>query len=502
MTTAVDTPKSKGVLQGKSFKGPKGRPFVGVLPDVAKEGNFLSFISKMWRIHGDNLYLNLGKKKMYFVIHPEDARHVMQVNHRNYMKDYEGIKDFLGNGLVMVDGDFWRRQRRLMQPMFLKKTVENYFTAMTESTDTLLEHWSHHPEGQVIDIAKEMAAVTQDVIVKTMFSKVLGPQIEHLCEALEDTMKSIESQLFIPQFMRNWPLPVNLRYKAALRTIRKAMIDLVEEHKANPDEYDDLLTLLLQAEDDESGQKMDMNQIIDEITTIFFAGHETTANTLAWTWYLLSKHPDIAKKVYHEVDTVLEGRVPTAADIKELTYTTQVFEETLRMFPVAWTFVRKSVEDDVLPSGHKIPKGSNVHLIPFLTHRHPDFWENPEGFDPERFAPGAAKRRHRTCYFPFGAGQRICIGNHFSLLEGPLLIALIAQRFRLELEPGVQVDIKPMGTLRPNPNLPMFIKPRTDGPELENPVGSHRTSGLSSLGMDQEKNKEEPSEGKGKCPFH
>lgn len=123
MTTAVDTPKSKGVLQGKSFKGPKGRPFVGVLPDVAKEGNFLSFISKMWRIHGDNLYLNLGKKKMYFVIHPEDARHVMQVNHRNYMKDYEGIKDFLGNGLVMVDGDFWRRQRRLMQPMFLKKPL-------------------------------------------------------------------------------------------------------------------------------------------------------------------------------------------------------------------------------------------------------------------------------------------------------------------------------------------------------------------------------------------
>lgn len=456
---------STQLQNAKPFPGPKGYPIVGVIPFIT--GNLLEFMTQMWHEYGDCVRFDIAKFKMHLVIHPLDVKHILQMNHRNYGKGHdEEVKKLFGNGLGSSEGAFWRRQRRLMQPMFNRRTLASYAPAIIASTTEMLANWDARSDpDKPLDIALEMMRVTQQVITRTMFT---GEISEHLLiyEAFTEAMDGLNRKMKRPQFVNKLPTPGNRRFDSAIKTIDEIMYELIAERQALDSKFDDLLSLLLQAQDEESGAKMTSQQIRDEITTIFLAGHETTANALAWTWYLLSRHPVVGEKVVAEVEHVLGGRTPTVEDLANLTCTRQVFNESLRLYPPVWLFARVAQEDDVLPSGYGIPKGSLVMFSPYLTHRHPDFWHNPEGFQPERFTREAAKMRHRYAYFPFGGGPRLCIGSNFALMEGPLMMAMILQRYNLSLMPGSNVQLKPSSILRPAGGLQMLVTQRRNGPLL------------------------------------
>ncbi|MCB9644380.1 MAG: cytochrome P450 [Myxococcales bacterium] len=474
----------------REYTGPRGYPLVGVLPAVG--GDLLGYVSKIWREYGDHFSLRLGADTWYFVVHPEDVKYVLQANHRNYLKPYASLKDLLGEGLVAADGALWRRQRRLMQPMFSHKKMGHHFGAMLEGGKQLLSRWSRYEAGHEVDVLAEMHRTTQHVISQAMFGDALEGQAEQLCDALDITMHCLEQRMFLPSFAKGWPLPVNRRYKKAIHVVSEALQGLIDAHLAEPERFDDLLTLLLQSQDEETGEMMSHQQVMDEVITIFFAGQETTANALSWVWYILSLHPAIAQKMYKEIDSVLEGRFPTFEEILRLDYTVQVFEETLRLFPVAWIFQRQAIEEDILPSGYRIPKGSLVTLSPYLTHRHSAFWEDAEQFRPQRFVFETRRKQHLGAYYPFSSGPRVCMGISFAQIEATLLMVLLAQRYRLELAPNAQVLRKPTATLRPYPCLPMRLRPRTDGPKPTDvtDVGGDRARG------------ERTKAGDGSCPMH
>lgn len=453
----------------KPFPGPKGYPLVGLIPKI--KGNLIDFMTQMWLEYGDCLRLDMGKVEMYCVVHPNDVKHVLQMNNRNYTKGHKNqVKVLFGNGLFSSEGEFWRQQRRLIQPLFNRRTLGSYLPAIIASTADMLAKWQARPEPtQALDMADEMSRVTQHVITRTMFSKDMDEQTDVMCAAFTEALDRINGNMRRPDFMNKWPIPSNRRFDQAINTIDETVYKLIAERRASKKEEEDLLSLLLSVRDQESESGMSDQQIRDELTTIFLAGHETTATGLTWTWYLLSRHPVVGEKVVAEVDSVLGGRTPTVEDLAKLTYTRQVFEESLRLYPPVWRFVRFAEDDDMLPSGHHIPKGSMVMLLPYLTHRHADFWQNPEGFQPNRFTREASTRRHRYAYFPFGGGPRLCIGNNFSLMEGPLMMAMILQRYNLSLMPGNNVKIKP-NMMRPLNGIPMLLTPRTNGPTPHYPI--------------------------------
>ena len=444
----------------KDYFCPKGYPLIGQIPNI--NGNFLLFMENFWKEHGDHVCVDLGVRKMRLIVHPEDVKHVCIKNIDNYYKDYGILKEFLGDGLLLSHGAQWKKQRRLMNPMFTRKSMKDYVGVMQNAALRLLKRWESFNMSEPFNMLHELTYVTQDVIASAMFSEALGEQVEELCHALEVAMKCLDKQMLMPKFMTRLPLPNNRRFRKASRLVRERMEAIIDEHIKYPEKYDDLLTLLLQAKDPETGESMSREDIIDEVSTIFFAGHETTANTLAWAFFMLDKHPEVAEKVYREVDEVLGDDLPGLEEVQKLKYTRMVIDEVLRLFPVAWMVSRTAKEEDILPTGYRIPKGQTVNVAPYLTHRHPDFWEEPDKFWPERFSSENSKQIHKSAYYPFLMGQRICIGNHFSLLEAPLILAMIVQRYKAHLVPGEKVEIKPMATLRPNPGLPMFLEKRTD----------------------------------------
>ncbi|MGB0385992.1 MAG: cytochrome P450, partial [Ardenticatenaceae bacterium] len=473
MTSNKEGQKMNATTQfqnAQPFPGPKGYPLVGVIPKI--KGNFINFMTQMWLEYGDCLRLDMGKVEMYCVVHPDDVKHVLQMNNRNYAKGHKNqVKVLFGNGLFSSEGEFWRQQRRLIQPLFNRRTLGSYVPAIIASTAEMLARWEARPEPtQALDIADEMRRVTQRVITRTMFSKDMSEQTDMMCEAFTEALDRVNGNMRRPDFMNKWPIPSNRRFEKAINTIDETVYKLIAERRASDAsdasdnaEEQDLLSLLLNVRDEESGAGMSDQQIRDELTTIFLAGHETTATGLTWTWYLLSRHPVVGEKVLAEVEHVLAGRMPRGEDLAKLTYTRQVFEESLRLYPPVWRFVRLAEEDDVLPSGYRIPKGSMVMLSPYLTHRHPDFWRNSEGFQPSRFTQDASKIRHRYAYLPFGGGPRLCIGNNFSLMEGPLMMAMILQQYKLVLMPGSNVQMKP-SVMRPLNGMPMLVTPRREAP--------------------------------------
>jgi cytochrome P450 len=451
---------------------------IGALPEVDR--NVLDFFVRMWREYGDVVHVDLGaaSTNLYIIAHPDDVQHVLRDNHRNYAKGYDKVKPLLGEGLVSAEGEYWLRQRRLMQPMFNRNTIPMYVPAMIQSTQELLAQWHERPDPEEpLDVAEEMLKVTMRVITRTMFSGELGDRYDTLSDAFTRTLAYMDATMMRPDWIDKLPTPGNRRFRAAVAELDEVIYDVIARRRSSTgsERPDDLLSLLLEARDEETGQGMTDRQIRDEVVTIFFAGHETTATALAWSWMLLSRNPQVSQRMVDEIDRVLEGRTPGLEDLRDLTYTRMVFDEALRLYPPAWMFGRLALGDDVLGStlsssqgGYPIPAGSMLLLSPYLTHRHPDFWENPEGFDPQRFTEAASqgavlsssKERHRYAYFPFGGGPRLCIGSNFSLAEGPLMLAMIAQQFRLHLVPGHKIEVRPMAVLRPQPSVMMTVTAR------------------------------------------
>ena len=429
-----------------------GVPVLGFIPQFARDP--LNALLNAAVQHGPVVRLDLASRSAYLVSHPEGIKYVLQDNNRNYDKGYQQAKPLMGNGLVTSEGEFWRSQRRLIQPTFSRQQIAHYTLTMTQATEEFIQRWDRlAAEGRVINIAEEMMRLTQTIIVRTMFSSDIGDMADALGKAFDQTLEHLNQELFSPHpLLQKIPTPANLRHKRALRFLDDFVFDLIEKRRASGEDKGDLLSRLLMAQHPETGERMPDVQIRDELMTIFLAGHETTANALAWTWYLLGQNPHVEERLLAEITALLGDRAPGYEDIPGLTYSAMVFSESLRLYPPAWMFARRAVNDDSILGFH-IPAGAMLFLSPYVTHRHPHYWDAPERFDPERFTTERESERPRFAYFPFGGGPRQCIGNHFAQVEALLIMTRMLQRYRILLDTTLPVKPTAIATLQPRPGV-------------------------------------------------
>jgi cytochrome P450 len=433
--------------------GPRGYPILGVLPQLRSDpiGTFLDASDR----YGDIVHLKAGPYHGFLLSDPADIKHVLQDNARNYHKSplYARLKDSLGNGLLTSEDAVWLRQRRLAQPAFHRLRLITMADAMVSCTEQMLERWEHKASsGETIDLVAEMMALTQAIIVRTMFSTDLGATADIVNRTWPIINRRIGETFWATKLETTLPLPANVRFRHALRELETVVYRIIADRRQTRRDEADLLSMFLSARDDETGAGMTDRQLRDEVMTMLLAGHETTSLALSWTYYLLSRHPEIERSITDEVDHVIGDGRPEFAHVDQLTGTRRVLEESLRLYPPAWGFSRLALGDDEI-RGYRVTKGSIVFVIPYVVHRRPNLWPDPDRFDPERFAPEHESARPRFAYIPFGGGPRGCIGNQFALLEAQLIVAAIAQRYRIELAPGQNIQPEPLITLRPTPGI-------------------------------------------------
>ena len=430
-----------------------------------RQNDFLAYIGQLWKTYGDIFQLRLGSRTLILAMHPESVRYINITNRQNYDKlnSYEGVRRYLtGQGLVASTGELWRRQRKLLAPFFTPRGVEAYADIMLRDGVQLLERWESLARSEkTVEMSEEMTLVTASIILKAMFSTETDEAIVEMKDAVETMISFTNDSQTRVNFPLWFPTPTNRKYTSARDNVHRYIAGLIAQRRAMPEDQwpRDLLSQLMQARDEETGERMSETLLRDESITTFFAGHETTARTMSATWYALASNPAVAKRLHDELDTVLEDRHPTLEDFHQLPYTLQVIKEVLRLYPPAPVYVRDAVNDDIL-DGYAIPAGSAVMLSPYYTHRHPEFWENPQQFDPDRWTPEREADQHPYAYHPFAVGQRICIGNNFSLLESHILLALLAKRFAPRLAAGYSPQWVMKGVLSTANGLPMLIEAR------------------------------------------
>ncbi len=458
MATSVAIPSRRNSIQLPP--GPKGWPVIGVTAALVKDP--LNFFYGTFKEYGDIAHFHIGNRQFYMLNHPDYVQYVLQGNHRNYRKgvNYEKLHPLLGNGLVTSDGEFWLRQRRLIQPAFHRKRLAAFSTVMTDAGAEMLDRWETYArDGQPLDVAGEFMRVTLEVVSRSMFSTDAAGFSGEIGRNLPIVLQRTNARFWELFDLSSLPTPRNRRYWKALEALDRVVYGVIDERRRSRVAFDDLLTMLLEAVDEDSGERMTDRQLRDEVMTIYLAGHETTANALSWAQYLIAQHPEVESKLHAEADAVLQGRAPTVEDLPALAYTRMVIDEVLRLYPSVWGIARTPIEPDEI-GGYRIPAGVSVGLTAYITHRHPAFWDRPEAFDPERFSAERSAGRHPFAYFPFGGGPRLCIGNNFALMEATLILAMIAGRYRLELVPDRIVVPQPVVTLRPRDGIWMRVRPR------------------------------------------
>jgi cytochrome P450 len=414
------------------------------------------------RRFGDIAYLKVGPLHGFLLNHPDHIRHVLQDNARNYHKSplYEKVKVAVGEGLLTSEGSHWLRQRRMAQPAFHRQRISGFAAVMAETAQELAVGWqAAAAQGAPVDVADEMMAVTQRIVLRTLLGGAMGVLGGELGRAWSLVNQHIGESFWSLGLTDRWPTPKNLRFRRALAVLDTAVQQIIDARRQSGGGSDDLLSMLMSARDEETGQAMTDRQLRDEVMTLLLAGHETTSLALAWTWYLVSQHAHARRRMEDELDEVLEGRVPTFSDLANLPYTRMVIEEAMRLYPPAWGISRVAMAPDEV-GGYQLPAGWLVFVVPFVMHRHPRYWENPEAFDPERFTPDRSAARPKFVYLPFGAGPRQCIGNQFAIIEAHLVLATLAQRYRLEMIAGHRVEPWPLVTLRPRHGIRMQVQSR------------------------------------------
>ncbi|MBA3548735.1 MAG: cytochrome P450 [Nannocystis sp.] len=445
-----------------TLPGPRGLPLVGSVPSLLRMGVF-EFLEQCWRQYGEIFQIATGgRSRLIVVSHPDAVERILQGSVDNYYKgrSYDPIRPLVGNGLVTSTGDFWVRQRKLTQPVFNRNGLRRLLPAMTRCVHDMLGAWeAHRVAGTTLDIHAEMNALAQRIIGFTLFGLDLSGAAAATAQAVADSLhiageRVNRGALVIPLGV---PTPSNLRYKRALRTLDSVVYDIIAAARRRSAEDQDvtLLRMLMDARDPDTGEAMNDKQLRDEIITHFVAGHETTALVLTWTFYLLDRHPEVVTRMAEEVATVCATDTPSFEQLEQLTYTRMVLDEVMRLRPPVWAQTRVTHQDDTL-LGYPIPADSIVLFSSYFCHRHPAFWDDPEAFRAERFAPEAVKQRHRYAHFPFSAGPRACIGKRLGLYELTLVLALILPRFRVELLPGQTVGMKVGGTC--HPDRPIMVR--------------------------------------------
>ncbi|MFY9556840.1 MAG: cytochrome P450 [Blastocatellia bacterium] len=455
--------------------GPKPKPFLGHLTMFRRDP--LRLLLDSAREHGDIVYLKFGPQAIYLLNHPDYIRDVLVTNNRNFVKSrgLEMAKKFLGESLLTSEGEFHRRQRRLAQPAFHRQRINAYAKVMTDYAAAARLRWH---DGETLDIGQEMMRLTLAIVGKTLFDADVEAETQEIGKALTDVMQLFE-RITNPfgGVLQKLPLPSNLRWLKAKQRLDKTIYRIINDRRATGEDRGDLLSMLLLAQDEEGdGGSMTDVQLRDEAMTLFVAGHETTANALTWTWYLLSQHPEAETKLHQEIASVLAGKLPTADDVAKLQYTEMVVAESMRLYPPAWILGRR-VLSDYEAGGYVVPAGSIILMSPWVMHHDPRYYPEPFRFDPERWTTEARSARPKFAYFPFGGGPRVCIGEQFAWMEGALLIATLAQHWKMSLAPGQKIQPKPMITLRPRSGIRMIMQRRKE--TLSSKYGNLETVGIS-----------------------
>lgn len=447
-------------------------PTIPTRPGSFPFGNLREFQTKNLQLftqaakeQGDLVKLRLGPNAMHMVSHPDGVQHILQTNNRNYGRSTFSnalIQRITGLNLFTSEGDYWLRQRRLMQPAFHRKRLDNFNQIMVNSTLRLLERWEPAIRaGTPIDMHQEMTHITTDIVGQALFSVDLTDETSDLGKAFriatEYLNDSFRQPLVPPLFV---PTRKNRAVNWAIRTIREVIQHMIDERRRTEDQKDDLLAMLMEARDEETGEFMDDQQLRNESGVIIGAGQETTSNLLTWTFHVLAENPAIESRMLAELDSVLHGRTPAMADLQQLPYLRMLVDEVLRFYPPAWAIsARKALADDEI-LGYPIRKGALVFILPYILHHDPRFWDAPEEIIPERFEEAREAARHKYAYLPFGAGPRKCIGNTFALIEAQLILATLFQKVRLAPATGKKVELDPVFTLRVKGGLPMHVVPR------------------------------------------
>jgi cytochrome P450 len=441
-----------------------GWPLVGNFPEFRDDR--LDFLMKVHQECGEVGQFSIGPTEIVLVTSKELVKEITVKQAKNFEKSpnvRKYLKPILGNGLLSAPNDFHKRQRKIMAPVFQHKRLGHFAAIMATCADTLQARW---PDGATLDIAHEMMELTLWIVGKTLFGADLLGEAKELGEAVTDGIEFGNEQytalIHIPY---EWPTPVNERAREAIGRIDETILRMISEARNAKEERNDLLAMLVAAQDEDDGGTLSDEQLRDECVTLFAAGHETTALALSWAWHLLTKHPDIYQRLQTESKTVLGGRTPTLEDLEKLPFALQVFKETLRLFPPAYIVTRQAAVDVEL-DGYHLPAGTFVMFSPYVQHHRADYFPDPEKFDPDRFSPERVEQIPEDAYIPFSMGPRVCIGNHFALMEGQMLLAAIAQRVTFEAvadqdpdKPGVQtVEPEPMITLRPKDGLKVKVK--------------------------------------------
>jgi len=416
------------------------------------------------REYGDVVHLKFGPQDVYLLSHPDYVRDVLVTNNRNFVKSrgLEMAKKFLGESLLTSEGEFHRRQRRLAQPAFHRQRINAYAAVMTDYAVQTRQRWA---SGETLDVWQEMMRLTLAIVGKTLFDADVEAEASQIGAAITSIMQLFERITNpLAGLLDKLPLPSNIRWLKAKQRMDSTIYRIINERRASGVDRGDLLSMLLLAQDEEGdGGSMTDTQLRDEAMTLFVAGHETTANALTWTWYLLSQHQDVEAKLHEEIDAVLAGELPTADDVAKLRYTEMVLAESMRLYPPAWTLGRR-VLSDYQVGDYVIPANSIVLMSPWVMHHDARYFPEPFTFDPERWTAEARESRPKFSYFPFGGGPRVCIGEQFAWMEGVLLIATIAQQWQMRLAPGHRVETRPMITLRPRYGMRMVVEARAHSP--------------------------------------
>ncbi len=435
------------------------RPILGFLPEFKKDR--LGFSSRLMEEYGDIVQYKLGPHKTVMITHPDYIKHVLQENYNNYKKDYfyEDLKLVLGQGLVTSEGEFWRQQRKLVQPGFHRNQISRFAGIMVDQCDRMLESWSREATNK-FDLIGEMKQLTMSIVSLALFNKDLGHETSVLGEAINQSItyinRKMESFVKLPEWI---PTADSLNFRKNFRIVKNTIMEMISERRKTPGELNDLLDMLMAAQDEETGVGMSDQQLFDEIMTLFLAGHETTAHGLVWTFYLLDKYPEMEANLFEELGKFPVVFHPELKDLPDLSYTTATIKESMRMLPPVWGIGREAVHDDLI-GGYSIPHGMTVFIPIYQMHFHPGYWTEPEVFNPERFLDEELEKKNRWVYLPFGGGPRQCIGNNFALMEMQIVVAMIMRRFKLKLISEEKIQLNPGVTLRPEENVFMRIKSR------------------------------------------
>lgn len=437
--------------------GPRGHPILGVMPQFNRDT--LGFI-KGCRDYGDVVRARFFYVTAYFLYHPDDIEYVVSTNAKNFVKSMSLRSNFfhrlVGNGLLTSEGEVWKRQRRLAQPAFHRQRINAYGDVMVDYAQRMTASWR---AGEVRDIHRDMMRLTLEIVVRTLFNADVSQDADTVGRALSKIVKPFASQATLKWILDNrLPTPAHRRFHREAQTIDDIVYRIIADRRASGLDQGDLLSMLLAAHD-EDGSQMTDKQLRDEVMTLFLAGHETTALTLSWTWYLLAQNPRVEQKFHAELDDVLGGRLPTLEDLPRLKYTDMIAREAMRLYPPAYGLGREAIEECEI-GGFRVPRKTQVFMFQWVTQRDARFFPDPETFHPERWTEEFATSLPKYAYFPFGGGPRFCIGNSFAMMEIVLVLASIGQQFRLALAPDHPVSILPAMSLRPKDGIRVVIESR------------------------------------------